>query len=671
MSTTETTRPTPARARGTRQDTPQIPTSHPLPAKRTKTSGCPFARTLKSSSHSHKLSIPSQHLISTNPTWADNISSLFAQPYWLPAGEREKVGSDWIAAMQYWGANVDLSTFEDAKTKAVPIYTHLAARSMPLTDDPSHYFPDEALEIFRAWVNQGCRKTLQDPIVEKIIIPTPSEPVLKLRIRKDLRNLTPTELQEYRAKIDDVLGAGLLNSKWQELGFLHAEWCLHYQEATFLWHRAYLRYVEELIDFPIPYWNCFAIDTSDPNSPFAGLPKEYLEENYTHPSGEMRKNPLKYALSLDGLSKTKKSPYVTRYPVLVDGASSPGWDQKIHLFQKYQEQIKSALAKPTFSYPMSVTQQQGLPFGTPWANLPAFSDDQPDDDYPYQALNFDGAFEQPHDNYHGWVGPDMADNAYTAFDPVFLNFHANLDRIVESYIRSNPGLTFTSNYPLRPFTSMATSLDYREPREFMYTTIGDMAKPTQAIGYMYALPASPDSLNLQEMRARKNPLPFGVRITPAAAGLGGNSTHRPITAVASVAQKKKVPYVIFTDVACSTQSYQIDVFVQNASSLVPDPVINRGYIGRLTMLGMGPERAEKGQLRGWDRCGAPEQRSMRILEAERVSEALEGGENTGLKQVVTDLGSGEVVEERVWRQWKGFVGKLVWGNKEDPIVFGS
>jgi hypothetical protein len=39
----------------------------------------------------------------------------------------------------------------------------------------------------------------------------------------------------------------------------------------------------------------------------------------------------------------------------------------------------------------------------------------------YQAhLNkFDGALEQAHDNLHGWTGPEMANNSYAAFDPLF------------------------------------------------------------------------------------------------------------------------------------------------------------------------------------------------------------------------------------------------------------
>lgn len=111
---------------------------------------------------------------------------------------------------------------------------------------------------------------------------------------------------------------------------------------------------------------------------------------------------MKYALSLNGQSKAGGE-FTTRYKVLEDGPSSPDWVGKINLFKKYHEQVKAAMEKPTFSVPMSYNS----PFGLPWANLPAFTDDQADDLYPLRELNFDGAFEQPHDNYHGWVGPDM------------------------------------------------------------------------------------------------------------------------------------------------------------------------------------------------------------------------------------------------------------------------
>lgn len=185
-----------------------------------------------------------------------------------------------------------------------------------------------------------------------------------------------------------------------------AWWCLHYQEATFPWHRCWLRHLEELIDFPIPYWNGFATDAAEPDSPFAGIPEIFLEEDYIHPDGSTRKNPLKYAYGYRGKSKDGTSKYVQRNPTLVKGRpSQPGpeldeWDREVHMFTKYHDQIKRAMQTNVFSSP------QGL--GLPWAAIPSFAEDMPDNWYSGQH-SFDGWFEQAHDNFHGWIGGPTGD----------------------------------------------------------------------------------------------------------------------------------------------------------------------------------------------------------------------------------------------------------------------
>jgi hypothetical protein len=291
------------------------------------------------------------------------------------------------------------------------IYQHLRSKSMPITSDPTEYWPDEALETLRLWANQGFRSMANDPVGSTMIIAEPDDPPETMRVRKDILNLSPQELQAYREKLDDVLQVGSLTGAdgkqtlWQELGFLHTEWCLHYQEATFLWHRAYMRYVEELIDMPIPYWNSYAAETSKTNSPYSGLPSIFLEETYTHSSGQVRPNPLRFALAPKGVNRLGTSKYVDRFPELITGRTDPAlrslWERKVKLFGRYHNQIATALAKPGYSEPEGAS-------GFPWANVPSFSDDQPDCYYPDTAKQyFDGLFEQVHDNYHGWVGPDM------------------------------------------------------------------------------------------------------------------------------------------------------------------------------------------------------------------------------------------------------------------------
>jgi hypothetical protein len=153
------------------------------------------------------------------PTWQDNVSKLFSAPYWLPEDTRESIGASWIAMMKFWGPT-DLSNYDHVKKKATSIYQHCRSKTMPLTDDPSQYFPEEALELIWHWANQGYRKISMDPFVRETVIPEPQDPPVTWRNRKDIRNLTPEELQTYRAKLEDILGVGRVKSKWQELGFL-------------------------------------------------------------------------------------------------------------------------------------------------------------------------------------------------------------------------------------------------------------------------------------------------------------------------------------------------------------------------------------------------------------------------------------------------------------------
>lgn len=121
-----------------------------------------------------------------------------------------------------------------------------------------------------------------------------------------------------------------------------------------------------------------------------------------------RPNPLKYALALNGLSKDGTSTFVTRDPTLVAGSSSPGWEAKINLFKLYHQQISNALSQSTYSAPED--------FGLPWANITNFGDDNPDNWYPNRT-DFDGLFEQAHDNFHGWTGPDMVSSCQDTMMP--------------------------------------------------------------------------------------------------------------------------------------------------------------------------------------------------------------------------------------------------------------
>ncbi|GAB7356936.1 hypothetical protein MBLNU459_g7782t1 [Dothideomycetes sp. NU459] len=530
----------------------------------------------------------------TEPTWENDIKNLFSSPYWIePEEKRKQIGQAWIGMMHKYGppippwdsaaSTLGLDNYDQVKLQAVTIYQHVASRSMPITSDPSHYWPDSAVQLLHTWINQGCRKTFNEPIVVPQIPVAPvTSPVF--RTRKDIRCLTHTELSTYRDRLHSVLQVETLNSKWQELGELHAWWCLHYQEATFFWHRCYLHHIEELIDFPIPYWNGFATDTADPKSPHAGLPSVFLEDTYTALDGSKRRNPLKWALSFGGKSKSDPSKTnCQRNPILEKGRpTEPGpardaWNQHIGLFTKYHQQIVTAMQQPTFSLPQ-FNPATGIHAEAAWAALPAFTEDMDDADYAVAWSTFDGHFEQAHDNFHGWVGGtqgEMADNTYTAFDPIFLSYHCNMDRLFEHYLRANPATKVTADFPLRPFVNRAKTLDFTNPNSWAYTSTSEVARPTAALGYTYAPPACPDILQLAKPTARTSTASGGASVqmltTPRAAVVGGVRKD----SVIKTADRK--PVILFEDIVCTPTSFIVDIFLHGAQSLVADPSKNSNF----------------------------------------------------------------------------------------------
>jgi len=155
----------------------------------------------------------------TVPNWTDDILPLVTSPYWIPADERLAKASGWVSAMHYWGG-WDLSNYGDVSSRAVSIYRHLRSKSMPVTRDPGDYWPEVALETFRAWANGGFPLNSASAATPKMVIPPPVEPPPTYRVRRDIMSLSREELAIYQSRLDDILEVGQLGSKWQELGLL-------------------------------------------------------------------------------------------------------------------------------------------------------------------------------------------------------------------------------------------------------------------------------------------------------------------------------------------------------------------------------------------------------------------------------------------------------------------
>jgi Common central domain of tyrosinase len=587
------------------------------------------------------------------PTWNDDIAALFAQPYWIAPDRRAATGEGWIGCMRGYG--VDLSSYASVKQWSPLIYQYLHSREMPLSANPREHWPDAALEMFRAWVNQGWRQTASDPIVRREIIPQPVPDPVPLRLRRDLRSLSQAELDDYRACVDDRLQVGNAapGAPGQRFFRIHGDWCLHYQEAFLLWHRAYLLQFEQQIGCAVPYWNWYAADASVDGSPSAGLPPAFRDESYVHPgTGERRPNPLRYAAAKGGVSKAcaagMPTPpvdchFVQRDPVLYTTGEDHRAERtkKIGLTLTYQQQVARALGFTDFSHP------QGYP-GYPWANIQSFNPPPPDSDYVYRDYNFDGAYEQPHDNYHGWVGPDMADNSYTAYDPVFYSYHANIDRMFEIWLRGHPAATVTGNYPLHPFAgTRAERLEFTDPRRFVYTAIGDLAKDCRALGYDYGDPVDPDLSG-----------PYGHR-GGADVGTSPPSGSAPVMrslATSVQAQPGDELLVCFDGVRCTYDSYAIDVFLDQDDPRPADiDATNPHYVGRLSRIGMGQED-DKGRC---IRNGV-----LRMLDATPAARALgiAPGSRCRLALLVSDLPSGRVLASDEYAALPGFTPRLDWSR---------
>ena len=146
----------------------------------------------------------------------------------------------------------------------------------------------------------------------------------------------------------------------------------------------------------------------------------------------------------------------------------------------------------------------------------------------------------------------MADNAYTAFDPVFWSHHSNIDRIFEMWLLAHPSAQFTTNFPLRPFVGRtAHDVEFGDPRTWVYTTIGDMAHDSRTLGYNYS-PADD---------------------VPPIPPTTGPTLH-----------------VAFDGVRCTQDSYSADVFVNQPDATPIDATLtNPHYVGRVTRIGMGVE----------------------------------------------------------------------------------
>ncbi|MCJ1411481.1 hypothetical protein MMC19_005571 [Ptychographa xylographoides] len=575
-------------------------------------------------------------IVPAHPVWdaqgaEDDIKMCFTDPCWISNGSSN--AADWQTNMlnfQYDATTdpptmFDLQNYEHVKGWARSVYDHVASKAMPIE---APFFSDEAVEAFRLWYNQGCPQTQSQVGVSSVPkAPIPPEPVEKpFKMRKDINTLTDFELTTYRLQLLALHSNAVEGSTWQTGGFLHANWCLHYMQASFPWHRAHLLWLETQIGGPIPYWNFYSSKAADPDSPDSGIPQAFLDEQFKDFEGNWLDNPLRHALARNGMSRASTSSNPLSQVKRAQPFEQPdGPIKRADYITQYVPTYLDQIYHATVMLSIGDTEGAGYPFTFAQADL---TPENLAKYYKDHLMEFDGALEQAHDNLHGWAGPDMANNSYAAFDPLFWSFHANFDRLFETWIRAHEQQDWTSNFPLRPFKGREGRIDVIEgdPFVYKYTNIGDMVMNCKALGYTYAPPNTPDYA------------PPSSKISHALA-----------------------PIVFFPNVKCTVKTYVVHVALDNGDGkklIVGQP----GYIGSITRLGMGPDN-------GNDRC--VENGVLRRLEAAKAVQDIGGMKphsEVKLKLLVVEDGAGKPareVSEAEYRDWPGFKPLIIW---DEPVA---
>lgn len=210
--------------------------------------------------------------------------------------------------------------------------------------------------------------------------------------------------------------------------------------------------------------------------------------------------------------------------------------------------------------------------------------------------------------------------------------------MLEVWLRAHPAAQFTAQTALQPFIGPAASaVDPASPDRWRYTSIGAMAQDSRRIGYDYGPPVAPQFTGRSAAVAADT--------VSQADGSGGVGL---------------TPWIVFDDVRCTHESYQIDVFLDQPAATLADVVAhNPHYVGRFSRIGMGIAD-DKGRC---VRTGV-----SRALDAQRAAQALELSPDRPvvLTTVVTELLSRRVLDQVELSGLSGFRPSLVWGDRRQP-----
>lgn len=291
---------------------------------------------------------------------------------------------------------IALGTYDDVKRNALAVLAHAAPPNATMPPDADGKWTAARSQTFKNWiVNQYPLGAASTPNGGT----SPVAPTAGDRVRKDVTSLSAQEVTALQTAFDGVMARDPSDAAgYFALAGIHGlpqAWCLHHEDRFNPWHRVYLRVFEDALrsvpgceDVTLPYW--------DITTPLPAL--------------------------------LQKPPF-DRYVLPQDPGATSSPPDPAHYFpyttQRYSlDTIASNLDAHGVFDDINTSLNQSL-----WGS----SDNNGYQDFSIQA----------HDGGHVSIGPTMADQNVSSYDPVFWFYHCNLDRLWLRWQTKVNGLALT------------------------------------------------------------------------------------------------------------------------------------------------------------------------------------------------------------------------------------
>jgi tyrosinase len=238
----------------------------------------------------------------------------------------------------------------------------------------------------------------------------PRRELATLKVRQSVTEMSATELRRFRIAIQGV------RDRRDNRGYQYfAGWhgvplgiCKHHDPLFLPWHRGYLYHFELALqeidaDVTIPWWDWM----DEP-----GIPAAFGDRRVGGKANVLASAPI------EPLGVPRR----------------PGWPRRTH-------RDPGGVGPQALPPPLAKTPIPGAPGGVlEWMMAaPSYSE-------------FMGRNWRVHDNIHVWVGGEMSDPNWAAFDPLFWAHHSMVDRLWRIWQHNNPGALPDQDLLDRPMT---------------------------------------------------------------------------------------------------------------------------------------------------------------------------------------------------------------------------